>query len=114
MNYQDFEFIAELVTERSGIVMKSDKAFILEGRLAPLARREGLVSIEDLVHVMRSRREERLLSGLVDALVSNETSFFRGRDVFSNLRERADVRRVEEEAGILRVTLADQLDHSLK
>ena len=88
MNYQDFEFIANLVTERSGIEMKSDKAFILEGRLAPLARREGLISIEDLVHVMRSRKEERLLSSLVDALLSNETSFFRGREVFRHLREK--------------------------
>ena len=87
MNYQDFEFIADLVTERSGIEMKSDKAFLLEGRLAPLARREGLVSIEDLVHVMRSRREERLLNSLVDALISNETSFFRGRDQFAYLRD---------------------------
>lgn len=88
MNYQDFEFIANLVTERSGIEMKSDKAFILEGRLAPLARREGLISIEDLVHVMRSRKEERLLSSLVDALLSYETSFFRNRDVFRSLREK--------------------------
>lgn len=87
MNFQDFEFIANLVTERSGIEMKSDKAFVLESRLAPLARREGLVSIEDLVHVIRSRREERLLNGLVDALLSNETSFFRGRNEFAYLRD---------------------------
>lgn len=88
MNYQDFEFVADLVTERSGVEIKQDKAFLLEGRLAPLARREGLVSIEDLIHVMRSRREERLLGALVDALAPTDTSFFRGREVFAGLRER--------------------------
>ncbi len=87
MNYQDFEFVASLVTERTGIEMKHDKAFMLEGRLAPLARREGLVSIEDLVHVMRSRKEERLVSGLVEALICTETTFFRGREVFAYLRD---------------------------
>lgn len=88
MNYQDFEFVAGLVAERSGVEMGSDKAFLLEGRLAPLARREGLTSIEDLIHVLRSRREERLLGGVVDALIPNETSFFRGREVFAVLRSR--------------------------
>lgn len=88
MNYHDFEFVAGLVTERTGVEMKADKAFLLEGRLSPLARREGLVSIEDLIHVMRSRKEERLIGGLVDALIPNETSFFRDRAVFAALRAR--------------------------
>src|SRR5688572_31989065 len=53
-------FVAQLLRKRAGIVLTGDKVYLLESRLAPLARKEGLPSIDDLIHVVRSRREERL------------------------------------------------------
>ena len=58
MNSQDFEFVAQLLRKRAGIVLGGDRMYLLESRLAPLARKEGLPSIDDLIHVVRSRREE--------------------------------------------------------
>ncbi len=65
MNSQDFEFVSQLLRKRAGIVLSGDKMYLLESRLAPLARKEGLPSIDDLIHVIRARREERLIGQLV-------------------------------------------------
>jgi chemotaxis protein methyltransferase CheR len=87
VNSQDFEFIAQLLRKRAGIVLTGDKVYLLESRLAPLARKEGLPSIDDLIHVVRSRREERLVAQVVDVMTTSETFFFRDKTPFEHLRE---------------------------
>lgn len=87
MNSQDFEFVAQLVHSRAGIVLTPDKAYLLESRLAPLARKEGLPSIDDLIQVVRGRREERLVAQMVDVMTTSETFFFRDRTPFEHLKE---------------------------
>ncbi|MBI1360332.1 MAG: methyltransferase domain-containing protein [Alphaproteobacteria bacterium] len=98
MNGQDFDFVADLLKKRAGIVLTADKTYLLESRLAPLARKEGLPSIDDLIEVVRTRREERLVAQLVDVMTASETYFFRDRTPFVHLREAvlpalAEVRR---------------------
>ncbi len=87
MNSQDFEFVAQLLRKRAGIVLTGDKMYLLESRLAPLARKEGLPSIDDLIHVVRSRREERLITSVVDVMTTNETFFFRDKTPFEHLKD---------------------------
>jgi chemotaxis protein methyltransferase CheR len=87
VNSQDFEFVAQLVRKRAGIVLTGDKLYLLESRLAPLARKEGLPSIDDLIHVVRSRREERLINQVVDVMTTSETYFFRDKTPFDHLRD---------------------------
>lgn len=87
MNSQDFDFVSQLLRKRAGIVLTGDKMYLLESRLAPLARKEGLPSIDDLIHVIRSRREERLIAQLVDVMTTNETFFFRDKTPFEHLKE---------------------------
>jgi chemotaxis protein methyltransferase CheR len=83
----DFELIAALLRTRAGIVLTVDRLYLLESRLAPLARKEGLPSIDDLVKVVRARREERLIAQVVDVMTTNETYFFRDRTPFDHLKE---------------------------
>ena len=87
MNSQDFEFVSQLLRKRAGIVLTGDKMYLLESRLAPLARKEGLPSIDDLIHVVRARREERLINQVVDVMTTNETFFFRDKTPFEHLKE---------------------------
>ena len=87
MNSQDFEFVSQLLRKRAGIVLAGDKMYLLESRLAPLARKEGLPSIDDLIHVVRARRDERLIGQLVDVMTTNETFFFRDKTPFDHFRE---------------------------
>jgi len=86
VNSQDFEFVAQLLRKRAGIVLTGDKMYLLESRLAPLARKEGLPSIDDLIHVVRARREERLIGQVVDVMTTNETFFFRDKTPFDHLK----------------------------
>lgn len=87
MNAQDFEFISSLLKRRAGLILTADKMYLLESRLAPLARKEGLASIDDLVRVVRSRSEERLIADVVDAMTTNETFFFRDKTPFEHLKD---------------------------
>ena len=87
MNSQDFEFVSQLLRKRAGIVLTGDKMYLLESRLAPLARKEGLPSIDDLIHVVRARREERLIGQLIDVMTTNETYFFRDKTPFDHLKD---------------------------
>jgi chemotaxis protein methyltransferase CheR len=87
VNSQDFDFVSQLLRKRAGIVLTGDKMYLLESRLAPLARKEGLPSIDDLIHVVRARRDERLIAQLVDVMTTNETFFFRDKTPFDHLKD---------------------------
>jgi chemotaxis protein methyltransferase CheR len=82
MKPNDFDFIATLVRERSGLVLASDKTYLVESRLAPIARRDGFPSIDDLVSAIRVRRDSPLTDAVVDAMTTNETFFFRDKTPF--------------------------------
>jgi len=81
------ELLAALGRARAGLAVDVDKTYVVESRLSPLARREGFDSIEALIATLRSKREERLIWAVVEALTFNETSFFRDREVFAHLRD---------------------------
>jgi len=42
MRPEDFDFIAKMLKDRSGLVISRDKAYLLESRLTPVARKRGL------------------------------------------------------------------------
>lgn len=89
MNASDIEFVSGLVRQRSGLVLTPDKAYLLESRLGPTARREGFESIEALVAALRTRRDERLATLVTEAMTTNETFFFRDKTPFDHFTEHA-------------------------
>jgi chemotaxis protein methyltransferase CheR len=50
----DFDFIRALVREQAAIVLEFGKEYLVESRLNPLAIREGLGSIPELVAALRN------------------------------------------------------------
>ena len=82
----DYEFLRKLLKERSGLDLSSDKQYLVESRLNPLARRVGLSSIAELVAKIKSGTEA-LTSEVVEAMTTNETFFFRDRIPFDHLRQ---------------------------
>jgi chemotaxis protein methyltransferase CheR len=78
----EFAFVAREVRIRSGLVLTPDKAYLLETRLGPIARKEGFPGLKELVTAARARRDERLLWAITDALTTNETFFFRDKTPF--------------------------------
>lgn len=87
MTPEDMDLLAALARQRAGLRIESDKAYLVESRLNPLARREGFDSIEAMIDAVRTQREDRLIWAVVEALTLNETAFFRDREVFDQLRD---------------------------
>lgn len=79
MNSTDFEFLRDFLYQRSGLALTPDKSYLLESRLAPIARKAELASLTDLVAQLRQRPDEALTIQIVEAMTTNETLFFRDR-----------------------------------
>ena len=82
----DYEFLRKLLRERSGLDLSSDKQYLVESRLIPLARRVGLAGIAELVAKIRGG-SDALTAEAVEAMTTNETFFFRDKIPFDHLRE---------------------------
>ena len=82
MKTADFDFLAKMLNERSGLMLTSDKIYLLESRLTPLARRIGLNSLDDLIRQLRTRGDEQLKRDVTDAMTTNESFFFRDQTPF--------------------------------
>lgn len=82
-----FDFICNLVRERSGIVLEKGKEYLVEARLQPLIRQEKISSIQDLEKKLRSQPFDELHHKVVDAMTTNETLFFRDSKPFDAMRQ---------------------------
>jgi len=85
MTPQDRVLVARLCAERAGLRVDPDKAYLLENRLGPVARREGYASVHDFVCAIRDRDEDRLVWAAVEAMSPCETAFFRDPGVFGHI-----------------------------
>ncbi|MFC5381091.1 CheR family methyltransferase [Aquipuribacter nitratireducens] len=85
MSPADAIWVRELVRRRSAIVLDESKQYLIDTRLAPIVRSEGLGGVGELV--ARARAGDRRVVGLVvDAMTTNETSWFRDNGPFELLR----------------------------
>lgn len=82
----DFNYIRELVRRHSAIALESDKAYLIEMRLAPLARQAGFASLQELIASLRTQPIHPLHRQVVEAITTHETSFFRDIHPFEALK----------------------------
>ena len=82
-----FAFVSELVRQQAAIVIGPGKEYLVESRLLPLARDAGLDDVGSLVARLQTNPDERLRRQVVEAMTTNETSFFRDRDPFNALAQ---------------------------
>jgi chemotaxis protein methyltransferase CheR len=83
----DYDFLRKCLKERSGLVLSADKQYLVESRLLPVARRAGLASLGDLVGQLRGKPDPALMTNVVEAMMTNETFFFRDKVPFEHFRE---------------------------
>ncbi|MBV8701619.1 MAG: protein-glutamate O-methyltransferase CheR [Bradyrhizobium sp.] len=86
MNPPDYEYLRKLLKDHSGLDLSSDKQYLLESRLLPLARKSGLSSITDLVQKLKGG-STAITAQVVEAMTTNETFFFRDKVPFDHFRE---------------------------
>jgi len=87
LSQADFEYVRALVLRRSAIVLENEKLYLAETRLQALARREGIDSLETLVGRLRTAPHSGLQQKVVEAMTTNETSFFRDIQPFEMLKQ---------------------------
>ena len=83
----DFDFVRAFVSGRAGIVLESGKEYLVESRLKPLATKLGFASIADLVAALRRTQDRNYERQLIEAMTTNETTFFRDIAPFDALRD---------------------------
>jgi chemotaxis protein methyltransferase CheR len=81
----NFDWVRDLVRRESAIVLQPGKEYLVEARLLPVARQMGLPDVGKLVETVRMRPDLESTRKIVEALTTNETSWFRVGDPFTAL-----------------------------
>lgn len=127
LSASDFAFVSQLVRREAAIVLAPGKEYLVEARLIPVARQIGAASVAAFLAELQRRPDPASQRKIVDALTTNETSWFRDREPFSALtdvvvpeliRSRATTRKVRlwsaasssgQEAYSLAITMEESL-----
>ena len=88
MTPQSFETLATLLRNGSGLVIGPDKLYLLETRLAPMLRTHKLADLDALASKIRGGATT-LEREIVEAMTTNESSFFRDEKPFAHVRTQA-------------------------
>jgi chemotaxis protein methyltransferase CheR len=94
-----------MVFEHSAIVLEPGKEYLIESRLAPVLRAEGLESFDALINGLRGSDAVRLRGLVIDAMTTNETSFFRDTHPWETLRTELLPELIEARSAIKRLTM---------
>ncbi len=87
MRPEEFDFIAALLKERSGLQLTQEKVYLLENRLTPIARQAGLDGIGDLIKLIERDRDAKLIESVTEAMTTNESFFFRDSKPFELFKD---------------------------
>jgi chemotaxis protein methyltransferase CheR len=83
----DYDYLRQLLKERSGLVLSADKRYLVESRLLPVAHRAGIATLAELVQKLRGMKDEPLVIEVAEAMTTNESFFFRDKLPFEHFRE---------------------------
>jgi chemotaxis protein methyltransferase CheR len=81
-----FNFVRQLVRDRSAIVLEEGKQYLVANRLSLLAKREGLGSAQEVIDRLRASPGGPLQRKVIEAMTTTETLFFRDRKPYEALR----------------------------
>jgi chemotaxis protein methyltransferase CheR len=84
---QDFDYLRQLLRQRSGLVLSAEKQYLAESRLLPVARKHGLGSLTELVARLKAATFAPIGVEVVEAMTTNESFFFRDKIPFEHFRD---------------------------
>jgi chemotaxis protein methyltransferase CheR len=82
----DYAYLRDLVLTQSANLIDPSRNMLFDTRLTPVARMAGVSSVKNLVDMLRSSRPAHLHRAVAQAMMINETSFFRDVRPFDLLR----------------------------
>ncbi len=87
MKITDFELYKDLLKSKSGLVLSQDKSYLLESRLNPVAKKWGYDSLDAMTMTMQGVPDPELITDIIEAMTTNETSFFRDSRPFDMFKD---------------------------
>lgn len=99
LSREDMGFVAKLVYEHAGIVIREHKEAMARGRLARRVKVLGLGSIAEYCAYLRTPAAADEIPELINAVTTNHTAFFRERHHFDHLRKDVLPHLMQERAG---------------
>jgi len=86
MDQQLFTGLATFLRSNSGLILAPDKAYLVNSRLAPIAEQYACKTIDDLIRKLLAGPSGALKKDVIEAMTTNETSFFRDAVPFENFK----------------------------
>ncbi|GIE97892.1 CheR family methyltransferase [Paractinoplanes rishiriensis] len=83
----EFNFVSTLVRREASIVLAPGKEYLVEARLIPVARAVGAANVTEFLAELQRRPNPQHQRKVIDALTTNETSWFRDREPFAALTD---------------------------
>jgi chemotaxis protein methyltransferase CheR len=126
VNSPSLELIADLLAEHTGQQLTESRRWRVATALSRLFRERGISNVDQLACLMGGPEDTGLVQDVIEALLNNETYFFRDKPTFDQLpdeifpqlaRRRADRRRLQiwcagcstgQEAHSLAIQFAEQ------
>lgn len=103
---ENFRFIQELARDAAALVIEPGKEYLVESRLTPIGAQAGFATLDEFIAQLRTNRQATLFHDqVIDALTTNETSFFRDFHPFETLRQHVIPELIQQRAGIRKLTL---------
>lgn len=98
--YRDFR---EFLENACGIVLGDNKQYLVSSRLNRILAEYKLDSLGQLVRVLRGQRSSALRERIIEAMTTNETSWFRDDRPFKTLRESVFPGLAKKRPGTVRI-----------
>lgn len=102
----NFKFIQDFARDTAAIVLEAGKEYLVETRLSPIAKQAGFPTLDAFINQLRFDRKGTLFhEQVIDAITTNETSFFRDFHPFEALRQQILPRLIEQRAGMRKLNI---------
>ena len=95
--------LGNLLEARTGQQLTMSRRWRIESALAALLRERGIATLDELITILVMGREPSLSNQVVEALLNNETYFFRDRSPFDLLTSHALLKLAQRRADSRRI-----------
>lgn len=88
LSSSDFQSLREYIHKACGIAINNDKHYLVRQRLEPLLSDYGCEDFSSLCTVLKANDTTRIRTRIIEAITTNETSFFRDIHPFQTFKDK--------------------------
>ncbi|MDY6986771.1 MAG: protein-glutamate O-methyltransferase CheR [Thermodesulfobacteriota bacterium] len=87
LTHDEFRLFSDYIYSISGILLRESKSYLIKQRLQPIAQRVGCTSFDEFYERIRVNSLPKIEEQIINAITTNETSFFRDGHPFSAFKD---------------------------